>query len=108
IGPAPVRPGQERPAYLDLAFRFVVAVESRGPDDAAVLAVDGDQGAPRFHGFAKEDLENLFLVSVIARMLLPNKRISGNRVQVVEILRAKRSEFEEVAFQIRLEVKWHS
>src|SRR5262249_48686796 len=45
VGAAPAGPGQERPADLDLAPRLVVAVEPRGPDGAAVLAVDGDQRA---------------------------------------------------------------
>src|SRR5262245_50000343 len=32
VGAAPVRPGQERPADLNLTLGFVVAVETRGPD----------------------------------------------------------------------------
>src|SRR5438874_1075673 len=43
VDAAPVGAGQERPADLDLALGFVVTVEPRGADDAAVRAVDGDQ-----------------------------------------------------------------
>src|SRR5262249_38226539 len=59
VGAAPVGPGQERPADLDLPLPFVVAVEARGADDAAVLAVDGDQRATGFQSFAEKGLEDL-------------------------------------------------
>src|SRR5262249_24101332 len=108
VGAAPVRPGQERPADLDLTLLVVVAVESRGPDNADVLAVDGDQRATGFEGFAKEGREILLSVSIFAGMLFPNERVGSHRVEVAEILRAERSEFEEVALQARLEVEWHT
>jgi hypothetical protein len=39
--------------------------------------------------------------------LFLDERIGSHGVKVAEILRAKRSEFEEVALQTGLEVKWH-
>src|ERR1700736_685810 len=47
---APVRPGQKRPTDFDLAFLFVVSVESRRPDDLAAFAIHGDQRSARFQG----------------------------------------------------------
>jgi hypothetical protein len=41
-------------------------------------------------------------------MLFPDERIGGHGVKIAKILRAKGSQFEEVAFQTRLEIKWHS
>jgi hypothetical protein len=40
-------------------------------------------------------------------MLFPNERICSDRVQVMKILCSKRSEFEQLAFQIGLEIKGH-
>ncbi len=75
VDAAPVRPGQKRPADLDLAFFLVVSVESRRPDDPAIFGINGDQCSPGFQGLAEKSLEDFFLVTVVGRMLFPNERI---------------------------------
>ena len=107
VRPAPVGPGQERPTDFDLAFLLVVPVESRRPDDPAIFGISGDQCSTGFQGLAKEDLENFLLVTIPARMLFPNERVRGHRVQAVKIRRSKGPEFEKFAFQNGLEIKWH-
>lgn len=107
VGAAPVRPGKERPADLDLTPLLVVAVVSRGPDDLVVFAVNDGRRALGIQGVLKEILEDFFLVSILAGVLLPNERICGGGTQLSKIFPAERSEFEESALQTRLEVKWH-
>jgi len=107
IGAAPVRPGKERPADLDLIPLLVIAVVSRGPDDLVVVAVNDGQRALGIQGVLKEALENLFLVSIFVRVLFPDERVCGDGIHVSKIFLAERSEFEESALQTRLEVKWH-
>src|ERR1035437_4637017 len=106
-GAAPVRPGKERPADLDLTPLLVVAVVPRGSDDSVVFAVNDGQRALGIQGISEEALENRFLVSILAGVLFPNERICGDGIQVSKIFLAERSEFEESALQPRLEVKWH-
>jgi hypothetical protein len=83
-------------------------VESRRPDDPAILGIHGDQRSTGFQGLAEESLENLFLVTVFDRMLLPDERIGSYRVKALKILYPKRPELQELAFQNRLEIKGHS
>lgn len=94
---APVRPGKERPADLDLIPLLVIAVVSRGPDDPVDFAVNDDQRAVGIQGVLKEALENLFLVSIFVRVLFPDERVCGDGIQVSKIFLAERSEFEESA-----------
>src|SRR5260370_29242375 len=108
IDAAPMRSGQKCPADFDLAFILVVAVESRRPDDPAISGINGDQRSPGFQGLAEECPENLFLVTVLDRMLFPNERIRSYGVEVMKILRPKRPELEELALQNGLEIKGHS
>jgi hypothetical protein len=74
----------------------------------AVAGINGDQGSTRFHRLLKKSLEDLFLVTVLVRMLFPNERIGSCGVKSVKILSAKRPKFEEFAFQKRLEIKGHA
>jgi hypothetical protein len=102
-----VGPGQERPTNLDLTLPFVIAVEPRGSDGAAVFAVEGQQRATGLPGFAEEGLENLLLVPILAWVLFPNERVSGHGEKVLVILRTEWPEFQEVPRQTRLGVEWH-
>jgi len=81
-------PGQERPTDFDLAFFFVVSVESRRPDDFAIRGINRDQRATGFQCLAKKWLENFFLVAIFDWMLFPNERIRGHIVKVMKILRS--------------------
>ncbi len=63
VAAVPVGPGQKRPTDFDLAFFFVVYVESRRTDDLAIFGIDGDQCSPGFQDLAEKSLENLFLVT---------------------------------------------
>src|ERR1041385_5624306 len=47
VGPAPVRPGEERPPDLDLPLRGIVAKVARGADYRAALPLDRDQSTSR-------------------------------------------------------------
>jgi hypothetical protein len=51
--------------------------------------------------------ENLFPVPVSVRVLLPNERICGYRVKVMEIFWPEGPEREQLALQSRLEIKQH-
>ena len=75
VDAAPVGSGQKRPADFNLAIFLVISVESGRPNDPAILSIDGDQCSSRFQGFAEKPLENIFLVTVIGRMLFPNEGI---------------------------------
>ncbi len=108
VAPAPVGPGQERPADLDLALRLIVAVKARGADDAPVLAVDGNERATRFQGLAEKDPEHRFLVAIIAGMLLPEERIRGHGIEVRIVFCSEWPKLEQVALQTRLEIKGHT
>ena len=70
--------------------------------------VEGEERATGCQGVAEEDLEHVFLVSIVAGVLFPDERVRGHRVKLVIILFSKRSKFEEFALQTGLEVKWHS
>src|SRR5262245_55299725 len=59
VGAAPVGSGQKGPTYFDLAFFFIVSVESRRSDDTIVLRINSDQRAAGFQRIAKEFLEDL-------------------------------------------------
>src|SRR5207302_8470403 len=49
-GPAPVRPGQERPTNFDLAFVPVIAVETRRADNSAILKINDNKRPTAFQG----------------------------------------------------------
>jgi len=53
-------------------------------------------------------MEDLCFVTIWDWMLYPNQRVCGYRVKVMKILCSQRPEFEEPAFQNRLEVNGHS
>jgi len=83
-------------------------MESGRANDPAVFGIHSDQRSTGFQGLAKKHFEDLFLVAVFDRMLLPNEGIRSDGVKFLEILRSKRPEFEQPAFQNGLEVKSHS
>jgi len=83
-------------------------VESRRSDDPAIFAINGDECSPGFQGLAEKSFENLFLVTVVGRMLFPNERIGSYSVKLMEVLWPQRLEREEFAFQNGLEIKGHS
>lgn len=95
---APVRPGQEAPADFDLTFGRVVAMEPRGADHSAVLAINGNQGSAGVEAIAKELREDFSLITIMGGMLLPDKRIGGHGIEIVEIFLPHRPEIEEFSF----------
>ena len=99
--------GQERPADFYLALFSVVSMEPGRPDDLGVRGINSDQTSTGFQRVAEKRSENLFFVTVLDRMLLPDERICSHGVKVMKILCLKRPEFEEPAFQNGLEVKGH-
>jgi len=80
-----VGPSQERPADLNLASFLVVAVEPRKSDYPLIVDINGDQGPPGRQGLVKESPEDRLFMAVFHRMLFPNQRISGDRVQVIKV-----------------------
>src|SRR5262249_52884091 len=92
VAAAPVRPGQERPAALDLAPLRVVAMEPRRSDDPAVSRVARDQGTAGLERLAKEGPKVLLLVAILDGVLLPNERVRSHREEIIEILGSKRPE----------------
>jgi hypothetical protein len=65
-------PGQERPTNFDLAFFFVVSVESRRSDDLAIFGIRSEQCPTGLQSLAKKRRENLLFVTILDRMLFPN------------------------------------
>jgi hypothetical protein len=55
----------------------------------------------------KEPPEDLLLMTIVGRMLLPEQRIASYSVEVSVILRAERPEFEKIAFQDWLRIEGH-
>jgi len=100
--------GPESSADFDLAFFPLVSMESRRPDDPALFGISGDHRSAGFQSLAKEHPENLFFVTVLNRMLLPDEGISSYGQKVVKDPGSKRPEFEELTFQDWLEIKGHS
>ena len=47
------------------------------------------------------------LVAILRRMLLPNERVRSHGEEIIEILFAKRPEFEELPCQNWLEIERH-
>src|SRR5205085_9488004 len=86
---------------------LVVAVKTRGPDDASVAGVACDESAARLQRLLEEVPKDPLLVAVPGRMLLPDQRIRGHGEKRVEIRGEKRSQFEKLAFQDGLEIERH-
>jgi len=83
-------------------------MESGPADDPAVFGIHNDQRSTGFQGLAKKHFEDLFLVTVFSRVLLPDEGIRSDGVEFMKILCSKRPKFEQPAFQNGLEVKGHS
>jgi hypothetical protein len=105
VSATPMRPREKRPTDLHFAPAFVEGVEPRRTDDAARGSVDGNQSAPRVHRLLKETAEPLGLAAVFHRVLLPDERIRGHSKERVEIVRSKRSQFDEFTFQSGLKIE---
>ena len=62
----------------------------------------GDERAARFHRLTKEFTEDIFLIPIAGRMLLPYQRIPGDRVEPIEIIGSQRPQLDELTLQRRL------
>jgi hypothetical protein len=104
----PMGAGQERPPDLDLALFFVIAVEPRRSDNPLRRKISGDQGSAGRHGLLKKRAEDFFFVAIPDRMLLPHERVGSHLIEIIEVLGAKRPEFDEFAFQnwLMIERPW--
>ena len=108
VDAAPVEAGQERPADLDLGLRLIVAVEARRSDDQAVGAIDDDQRAAGGQRLVEERAEDLDLVAVAGRVLLPDQRVGGDGVERLPVVGAERAQLQALALQHRLGVEGHA
>src|ERR1051325_81287 len=107
VAATPVRSRQKRPADLDLAARLVIAEVARRSDDAAGGAIDHREGAARLHRALKEALEDLFLVSIRLRMQLPDARVGGDGIELIEVAGPQWPELEQRPRQRWLEFERH-
>ena len=105
VGPTPVRPGQERPADLDLApcpsypwnrdepmTRPSCGRRRRTPPDARA---------------SRKRREDVGLVPVAVGMLFPDERVGGDGVEGVEVRRPQGTEFDQLADEGRLKIERH-
>src|SRR5688572_1378299 len=102
-----MRPGEERPADLDLAVRFVIPRVAGRADDAAILPVEREEGAAGVHRPPEELTEDRLGAAIGVRVLLPDERVGRHREQRGKVLLAKRAQFDDVAGQHWLEIKGH-
>src|SRR5258705_2046506 len=102
--PAPEAPRKKLPSNFDFALLTVVAMVARPADDLAVPRVRGDQRATGSHRLVEEGAEHLWLITIPCRMLLPDKWISRDSEQRIEVVSAKRAEVQELAAQNRLTI----
>ena len=107
VDAAPVEPGEERPPNLDLGLRLIVAVKPRRSDDQAVGAIDDDERAAAGERLVEEGAEDLELVAVAGRVLFPDQRIGGDRVERLPVVGPQRAQLEALALQDRLRVEGH-
>src|SRR5262249_13738418 len=105
VNASPVRTGQKRPPDFDLAALAIVTVVARRSDDAAGRAVEDGKRPAGFQRLAKEGLEDVLGEEVPELMVLPDRRVGGNGVQRVEVVRSKRPEFHEPAGERGLKVE---
>src|SRR5262249_25034534 len=91
----------------DLALRFIVAEVAGRPDRLAVLRIGDQERAAAGERLAEEIAEDLGLVAVAVRMLLPDERIRGNRIERVPVVGPERTELHEVALEHRLKIERH-
>src|SRR5262249_10316311 len=76
-------------------------------DDLPRGAIHDREGAARLDGAVEVALEDVAFVAIVFRMLLPDERVGGGRVEGIEVVPSQRPEFHEVARQGRLEVERH-
>jgi hypothetical protein len=99
VAAAPVRAGEERPAYLDLISRQVVAEEPRRADDFAIARVIGDQCAAGVEGILEELAEPVGLGALLGGVLLPDAWVGGDGPERVEVGWPEGAELEEFALE---------
>jgi hypothetical protein len=73
-----------------------------------VFRVADDQRPARVERLAEEGLEHARLVAVGVGMLLPDERIGGDRIQVLEVVGPERPQRQTLAAQDGLEVEGHA
>src|SRR4051812_10862973 len=79
---------QKSPADLHFGAVGGQAAISRAANDPAALPVDDGKRSARFHRPIKELLEDVFLVTVALRMLLPDQWVARCREYRVKVIRS--------------------
>jgi hypothetical protein len=97
-----------RGAVRRLFFAVVEPVEARRSDNLASVRVNGDERSAALQRFAEESIEDLFLITLFDRMLLPDERIRGYGEEAIKILGSQRPELQEVALQDGLQIEVHA
>src|SRR5262252_8379461 len=82
-------------------------MKSRAPDDLVVTRLANDQRATGAQRLLEEGPKWLLLISIRCRVLLPDQRVGRHGKQRFEIFGVERPEFDELAFQGRLEIDEH-
>ena len=67
-------------------------MESRRSDDLLSLRVNHDKRSAGFERVFEENLEYIFLVTVVLRMLFPDERVGRDGKKVVPIFRPQADE----------------
>src|SRR5438876_9071179 len=104
---APIATSEKRPANLDPALCGVEDVVTRRSNDLPGSMVDGHQRAPRIQGIGKELPEDVFLVTIRVRVLLPDERIGRNGKQRGPVVFAQRPQLEELTSKSGLAIEHH-
>src|ERR1700683_358315 len=107
VSAAPTRASQKRPADLNFAVSLVVFVVARRADRLPCLGVEDEKRSARLQSAAKIFAENVLLVAVALRMLLPDQRVGRDAPQHVPILCAQGAQRNQFAAQRRLKLERH-